>query len=121
VVETVLIAVAVGGCLLNCEVWRTARLEAEVGLPLLKDVRNCEGVARGTRLQGMEALGVTLYARDSDAACRGSIAGGGSWSGAGRSGEKVGAEMDGVGCAYAKYKMRAIDSPMAKLRLRYHR
>jgi hypothetical protein len=43
-------------------------------------------------------------------------------------GEKVGAEMDGmewdgigVGCAYAKYRMRAIDSAMAKLRLRYHR
>lgn len=64
----------VGLCLLNCEVCRTARLAADAGLPLLKDVRNCVLVARGNLLQRTEALEVALYPRDSDAACRGSIA-----------------------------------------------
>jgi hypothetical protein len=51
-----------------------ARFHAIAGLPLLKDVRNCEVAARGSLLQSREALRVTLYPRDSDAACRGSIA-----------------------------------------------
>jgi hypothetical protein len=47
---------------------------AVAGLPLLNDVRNCAVGARGSRLQSREALGVTLCARDSDAAWRGSMA-----------------------------------------------
>jgi hypothetical protein len=51
-----------------------ARLDAIAGLALLKNVRNCEVGARGSLLQSRDALGVTLYPRDSDAACRGSMA-----------------------------------------------
>ena len=63
--EAVLIAVVVGVCLLNCEVCRAARLEAEAGLPLLKEARNCAGVARGNLLQRSEVLEDALYPRDS--------------------------------------------------------
>jgi hypothetical protein len=103
-VETVRIAVVVGVCLLSCEVCRTARLAADAGLPLLKEVRNCVLVARGNLLQRIEAFGVALYPRDSDAACRGSMARIGSSSGADGSGRgSRGRGGMGAGCAYAMY------------------
>lgn len=55
----------------NC---RVARLDADTGLPLLKEVRNWEAGGRGNLLHRREALEVMLYPRDSDVACRGSIA-----------------------------------------------
>jgi hypothetical protein len=51
-----------------------ARFDAIVGLPLLKDVQNCEVGARGSLRHSSDALGVILCPRDSEAACRGSIA-----------------------------------------------
>jgi hypothetical protein len=78
--------VVVGVCLLNREVCRAARLEVETRLPLLKEVRNCVFVARGSLLQRIEALEVALGPRNSDAACRGSIADIRSSSGAAGSG-----------------------------------
>lgn len=54
-----------------------ARLAFDSGLPLLvKKVRVCEGGVRGALLHSGEALDATLDMRDSDAACRGSIAAG---------------------------------------------
>jgi hypothetical protein len=103
-VEAVLIAVVVGVCLLNCEVCRAARLEAEAGLPLLKEARNCAGVARGNLLQRSEALEDALYPRDSDAACRGSIAGTQSSRGAAGSGRgSWGGQEWRAGCACVRY------------------
>jgi len=72
-VEALRMVVEAGVCLLNCELRRVARLNAEAGAPLLKEVRNCEVVVEGNLLQIREALCVALYPRDTDAACRGSI------------------------------------------------
>lgn len=66
----------VGDCLLNRELRRVARLNAEAGDPLLKEVWNCEVIVKGNLLQAAEALCVALYPRDNDAACRGSIGAG---------------------------------------------
>jgi len=68
--------VGVGDCLLNRELRRVARLNAEAEDPLLKEVWNCEVIVKGNLLQAAEALCVALYPRDNDAACRGSIGAG---------------------------------------------
>lgn len=53
---------------------RVVRLDADTGLPLLKEVRNWEVGERGNLLHRRGALEVMLYPRDSDVVCRGSIA-----------------------------------------------
>lgn len=55
-----------------------ARLVLDSGLPLLvKKVRFCERGVRGMRLHSGEVLALMCEMRDTDAACRGSMAAGG--------------------------------------------
>jgi hypothetical protein len=59
----------------RCSADSCARRAEASGLPLLeKKVRDCDICAAGPLLQRGEALAAMCEARDSDAACRGSIA-----------------------------------------------